>query len=73
MPEQEKITVMTPRGKVEVIKGSPFVETIKEIARNSGLKTMRVFVGEFEVLDPSKAPETIDENVTLYPFDTPAR
>ncbi len=64
---------MTPRGPQEVAADAPFALTVKEAARNAGLKSLRVFVGDREILDEADAPAVIGtEDVTLYPFDTPA-
>ena len=65
-------TIMTPRGPVVVDDGLPFTETIQRVARDAGMKTLRVFVAGVELVDEMAAPATISGDVTIYPYDTPA-
>jgi len=66
-----KVKIMTPRGPREVDAGAPFIETIKEVAAEVGLKSLRVFQGDVEIA-MEDAPATLESDVVLYPYDVPA-
>ena len=69
-----KVPVIVDGEETEVDIDDPFVDTVKEIAREHGLKTFRVFIDDEEVLSPSEAPQNFEgiNSVKIVKKDKPA-
>ena len=68
---QETIKVVFPDGVEEVGKNLPIPDTLRELARNRGLRKIRVFVMGVEMY-PDEIPADAQE-ITVQPYDAPGR